>query len=133
MLKDKVKARPRFKNLDETIARKDKTIRSLRNRVKVQCLNLQLYKLQIANFRLKKELEFAQTKLSYEETILRQLLAEKNVEICALQNDMLMLQEKVEQMQQKVQNTRYKNVFSSDIRALIYEMLACQVPTHCVP
>ena len=55
------------------------------------------------------------------------------MEICALQNDMLMLQENVEQMQQKIQNTRYKKVFSSDIRPLIYVMLACQVPSHCVP
>ena len=133
VLKNRFKARLRFKHLNESIARKDKTIRSLRNKLKVQHLNLQLNKLQIANFCLKKQLEFPQTKLSYEETILRQQLVEKNVEIYALQNDMLMLQEKIEQMQQKVQNNRYKKVFSSDIRALIYDMLACQVPLHCVP
>nr|XP_047140973.1 uncharacterized protein LOC124816023 [Hydra vulgaris] len=133
VLKEKIKTRPRFKHLNETIARKEKTIRSLRNKLKVQRLNLQLNKLQISNFRLKKELQFTQTKLSNEEVTLRQQLADKNVEINVLQNDMLILQEKIEQMQQKVQSTRCKKVYSSDIRALIYDMLACQVPTHSVP
>ena len=69
VLKDMVKARPRFKHLNETIACKEKTIRSLRYEFKVQRLNLQLNKFQTPNFCLKKELEFAQTKLSYEEII----------------------------------------------------------------
>ncbi|XP_065660553.1 uncharacterized protein LOC136084481 [Hydra vulgaris] len=133
VLKEEIKTKPRLKHLKETIARKEKTIRSLRNKFKVQRLNLQLNKLQISNFRLKKELQSTQTKLSTEEVILRQQLADKNAEISVLQNDMLILQEKIEQMQQKIQSTRCKKVYSFDSRALIYDMLECQVPTHSVP
>ncbi|XP_065656483.1 uncharacterized protein LOC136081955 [Hydra vulgaris] len=65
--------------------------------------------------------------------MLSQQLAHKNSEILVLQNDILILQEKVEQMQQITRNTKTEKCYSADIRALIYDMLMCQVPTHSVP
>ena len=63
--------------------------------------------------------------------MLTQQLAHKNSEVLVLQNDILILQEKVEQMQQITQNTKTEKCYSADIRALIYDMLVCQVPTQC--
>ena len=58
---------------------------------------------------------------------------DKNAEIQILQNELLILKEEVEQTQHNVQNTRYAKVYTTDIRALIYDMLVCNVPTHSVP
>ena len=130
-LREKAKARPyQLKYRNQVIARKEKTILNLQKKLKEKYLNLQLKKNDI--FILKQQLTYTQSNLSYQKVMLSQQLAHKNSEILVLQNDILILQEKVEQMQQITQNTKTEKCYSADIRALIYDMLVCQVPTHSV-
>nr|XP_012563393.1 unnamed protein product [Hydra vulgaris] len=82
---------------------------------------------------LREKLTFTETKFFNQKTMLSQQLADKNSAILVLQNDILVLQEKFEDIQQVTQNTKNKKCYSADIRTLIYDMLMCQAPTHSVP
>ncbi|XP_047146716.2 uncharacterized protein LOC124819371 [Hydra vulgaris] len=133
-LREKAKARPyRLKYLNQVIARKEKIIHQLRKKLKENFLNIQLKKLQNQIFYLKQQLTFTETKFFNQKTMLSQQLADKNSAILVLQNDILVLQEKLEDIQQVTQNTKNEKCYSADIRTLIYDMLVCQVPTHSVP
>ncbi|XP_065680983.1 uncharacterized protein LOC124817617 isoform X1 [Hydra vulgaris] len=133
-LKEKFKSRPyRLKQLNQTIARKNKTIMQLRNKLNEQSFSIQLKCLQNKNLRLKKQIALSKTEFTYQVNILNNQISDRNAEIQILQNKLLILKEEVEQTQHNVQNTRYAKVYTTDIRALIYDMLVCNVPTHSVP
>ncbi|XP_065681096.1 uncharacterized protein LOC136083789 [Hydra vulgaris] len=126
--KKKAKARPyQFKYLNQVIACKETTILHLRKNLKEKYLNLELKKLQNHIFFLKQQLTSTQSDLSYQKAMLSQQLADKNSKNLLLQNNILILQKKVEQMQQITQNTKNEKCYSADIRALIYDMLVCQL------
>nr|XP_047146751.1 uncharacterized protein LOC124819309 [Hydra vulgaris]XP_047146752.1 uncharacterized protein LOC124819309 [Hydra vulgaris]XP_047146753.1 uncharacterized protein LOC124819309 [Hydra vulgaris]XP_047146754.1 uncharacterized protein LOC124819309 [Hydra vulgaris] len=133
-LREKAKARPyRLKYLNQVIPRKEKIIHQLRKKLKENFLNIQLKKLQNQIFYSKQQLTFTETKFFNQKTMLSQQLADKNSAILVLQNDILVLQEKLEDIQQVTQNTKNEKCYSADIGTLIYVMLVCQVPTHSVP
>ena len=133
-LREKIRSKPyRLKQLNQTIARKEITIRQLREKLNKNCSNLKLKQLQNANLYLKRQLVSAQNQLSSVTAILKNQLVDKNVEIQVLQNDMLILQEKLESIQETEQNSRHSKSYSTSIRALIYDMLMCHVPSHSVP
>ncbi|XP_065678571.1 uncharacterized protein LOC136093528 [Hydra vulgaris] len=133
-LREKIRSKPyRLKQLNQTIARKEITTRQLREKLNKNCSNLKLKQLQNANLYLKRQLVSAQNQLSSVTAILKKQLVDKNVEIQVLQNDMLILQEKLESIQETEQNSRHFKSYSTSIRALIYDMLMCHVPSHSVP
>ena len=133
-----IKSKPyRFKHLNQTITRKEKTIRQLRSTLQEQPAILQLQKVQVEHHHLKRQLASAKiryvSKLSHHQSVFRQQLADKDAEIRSLHNDLMLLEEEVEQLKRNEQTTRDGKAYSTDIRALIYDMLVCHVPTCNVP